>query len=121
LFCHQLHHWREEVAQRQPCLFIQAVHQAFKSQIGQTSVAQKLANVGEVFLLHIGLIVLFVGSRARPIDAATSSQQVGLDNLVEELASIVAIQPEQFKGHLLFDAIQPDRLPQRAASSVHPL
>ena len=55
-----------------------------------------MADLGEIFLLDVGLVVLFVGSRAGPFDVPFALQEIGFDDCVEEFAAAVALERRQF-------------------------
>ena len=59
LLFHELHDGSEEGAQRQLGVFIEIIDQLNEPKIVVAAVAEKLADVGEVFLLHVRLILLF--------------------------------------------------------------
>lgn len=52
--------------------------------------------MGVVFLLHIRLVVLAVGTRAGLVDTVLFEPMAKVE--VEELAAIVAVNPEQVEG-----------------------
>ena len=58
--------------------------------------AQQLPDVSGVFLLHMGLIVFVIGPGAGLVDAL--GLQPAADMMIEELGSVVAVDPFQFKG-----------------------
>ena len=62
--------------------------------------------MGEILLLDVGLVVLFVGSRAGPFDAPVAAQEVGFDNFVEEFAAVIAVESEHRKGQAFFDPLK---------------
>lgn len=55
----------------------------------QSPVAEELAHVGVVLLLHVGLVVLVVGARSGLVEAVFP--ELFLEMEVEELASVIAI------------------------------
>jgi hypothetical protein len=48
----------------------------------------------KIRLFDVSLIVLFVGSRAGPLDAPVAPQEVGFDKLVEDLIACLRFQPK---------------------------
>ena len=62
-----------------------------------------MPDVGEVLLLYVGLVVLFVGAGAGPLGRASLAQEMVFDNGVEELTAVVAIKTEHFKRQPGFD------------------
>ena len=57
-----------------------------------------MADVGEILLLDVGLVVLFVGSRAGPFDVPLAPLELGFDDCVEEFAAVVPVESEHRKG-----------------------
>jgi hypothetical protein len=106
LFFDEFHHGGEVVAKRQPGFFIEVIDLPAQFQISEASVSQQLPDVGEVLLLDVGLVVLFVGSRTRPFDAALAMQEICFDDFVEELAAVVAIKSEHREGHAFLNALK---------------
>ena len=67
--------------------------------------AHKLSDMGPVFLLDVGVVVFFVGSRAGELDSTaswallTESKKV----VVDELAAVVRVDPLERERKLVFD------------------
>ena len=82
------HRHTEEVSPLAP-EFEQFVEIIKQFAVFEPFVAKELADVGVVFLLHVGLVVLVVGARSGLFDAVFLQSVIEVE--VEELASVVAI------------------------------
>jgi len=59
--------------------------------------------VGPVFLFYMGVVVFMIGSTSSELDGLFSLGKVPLEVIVEELASIIAIEAEDGKREGFFD------------------
>ena len=91
----------------QPGGFVEVVDHFNEPDVVVAAVTEELPDMGEVFLLNVRLVVLFVGARAGPAGWPGLVAEVPFEGGVEELAAVVAIESEHFKGHPGFDPAQP--------------
>ena len=81
--------------------------------------AHKLSDMGPVFLLDVGVVVFFVGSRAGELDSTaswallTESKKV----VVDELAAVVRVDPLERERKLVFDL--GDRIQDTQSALTH--
>ena len=59
--------------------------------------------MGPVFLFDVGVVVFVIGSASGELDGSFSLGKVSLEVIVEELASIIAIEAEYGEGEGFFD------------------
>ena len=64
--------------------------------------------MGEILLLDVGLVVLFVGSRAGPFNVPFALQEIGFDDCVVEFAAVVAVESEHRRGQAFFNPFKAD-------------
>lgn len=76
-----------------------------KSPLGVVAIpAQKFADVGPVFLLDVGIIILFVFTGSCELDfTALSFAAEGPEMMVDEFGAVVGIDAQQRERELLFD------------------
>lgn len=67
--------------------------------------AQEFAHVGPVFLFDVGIVVFLVGTGAGELDGrACGPLTEGEQRVVDELGSVVRVNPSQREGEVAFDA-----------------
>ncbi len=59
--------------------------------------AQQLPDVGPIFLLDVGIVVLLVGAPARKLDVMELA--VAKEMVVDELGAVVGVEPAQWERH----------------------
>jgi len=86
--------------------------------------------MGPVFLFHMGVIILVIGSASGELDGAFSLSKMAQEIMVEKLRSVIAIKPQQRERQRLLDmvdlfedagfSLSPDRsLFAPAGSDIH--
>jgi hypothetical protein len=62
--------------------------------------------MGPVFLLHMGIVLAVVSPASGELGGALSLGEMSDGMMIQELAAIVAIEPEQSKGQHCFDVFE---------------
>ena len=105
MFVRQLGAGQKVVVQRFPVFPIQFIDGGQLFGILQSPVSQELAHVRPVLLLHVPVVIFLVGPGAGeanfPFPICEAVHQV----VVEELAAVVAIEPQDHKGQPVFDIL----------------
>src|ERR1700676_2363467 len=64
----ELHHWCKEVPEQQPVVLIEIIDVVHIPLLIEAVVAEELANVRPVLLLHVGVVVFLVRTTSDEVD-----------------------------------------------------
>jgi len=93
----------EEVVEESPFLGIEVVEGRYDGGVIQAVVSEPLPDVCPVFLFDMGVVVFVVGPASCELDGSFSFGKVSEEVIVEELASVVAIEAEDWEREGFFD------------------
>jgi len=93
----------EEVVEEPPFLGIEVVEGRHDVGIIQAIVADPLPYVRPVFLLDVGVVIFVVGPASCELDGLFSFGKVSQEVIVEELASVIAIEAEDWEREDFFN------------------
>ena len=96
-FFGQFHGWAEVVLVKGELIGVQVVDQSYQGRVVDTVIAEQLSWVSSVFLLYVGIVVLFVRPAAGKANRGFSVGEVPYEVVVEELGAVVAVEPAQLE------------------------
>ncbi|MGY8655359.1 MAG: hypothetical protein ACKVJX_17210, partial [Verrucomicrobiia bacterium] len=94
-----------QVAPQRPHLE-KLIHRLDQLFVLHTFITQELAYVRVVFLLHVGLVVLAIGTRTSPLDRRLAALKAAPEMPVEEFTAVVGIHPFEDEGYTRFDLFE---------------
>jgi len=103
-FALQFHRWLKQILE-DPKLIIELVG-GLLGLCGVVAIpAHKLSDMGPVFLLDVGVVVFFVGTRSGELDSTASWALLteGKKVVVDKLAAVVRVDPLEGERKLVFD------------------
>jgi len=99
----ELHGRAEEIMKEPPLFGIEVIEEGDDPGIIEALIAEPLADVCPVLLFDMGVIIFVVSTATGKIDGTFSSAKMSEEVIIEELATVVAIEAEQGEGQSLFD------------------
>src|SRR5690606_31184710 len=96
-FMNQFGVWDEVVVQRFPVIAVKGVDERTQVRVFKPVISEQLSHMTPVFLFHMSMVVLFVGSGPGEADRAWPLLKIAYQVPVEELAAIVAIEAQQIE------------------------
>jgi len=88
-----------------PFLGIEIIEERHDTGVIESFIAEPLTDMGPVFLFHMGVVILVIGSASGELDGAFSLGEMTQQMVVEELRSVIAIESEQGERQRLFDML----------------
>lgn len=89
-----------------PFLGVEIVHQRHEFRMFEAFVPKELAHMRPVLLLTVRVVVLAIGSAARPGQLHWPARQVFVQGPVEELTPIVGVEVLHRERHFGFELLQ---------------
>ena len=113
-----------------PFLGIEIIEESHDTGVIESFIAEPLTHMGPVFLFHMGVVILVIGSASGELDGAFSLGEMTQQMVIEELRSVIAIESEEAEGQSVLDmvdlfedatfSLSPDRsLFAPAGSDIH--
>ena len=84
---------------------IEVIEQWDHTGVIESFIAEPLSDMGPVFLFHMGVIILVIGSASGEADGAFSLGKVTKEMVVEKLRSVIAVKSEKTKGQRPLDMV----------------
>ncbi len=88
-----------------PFLGIEIIEERHDTGVIESFIAEPLTDMGPVFLFHMGVVILVIGSASGELDGAFSLGEMTQQMVVEELRSVIAIESEQGERQRLLDMV----------------
>jgi hypothetical protein len=88
-----------------PLMGIEIIEQWDHTGVIESFIAEPLTDMGPVFLFHMGVIILVIGSASGEADGAFSLGKMAKEMVVEKLRSVIAVKPEKTKGQRPLDMV----------------
>jgi hypothetical protein len=88
-----------------PLMGIEIIEEWDHTGVIESFIAQPLSDMSPVFLFHMGVIILVIGSTSGEADGAFSLGKVTKEMVVEKLRSVIAVKSEKTKGQRLLDMV----------------
>ena len=117
-FMYLLHRRHEEVDHQSQLTTVERVHRCDHAMIVKTVIAEVLANDVPVFLFDMGVIVRVVWTSSRKLHLAMTLVEILVQLPVDELGTVIAIEPQLPTADSLGGEISIDRGGRDAAQQV---
>ena len=88
-----------------PLLGIELIEEGDHTGIIESFIAEPLTDMGPVFLFHMGVVILVIGSASGELDGAFSLGEMTQQMVIEELRPIIAIESEEAEGQSVLDMV----------------
>ena len=88
-----------------PLLGIEIIEEGDHTGVIESFIAEPLTDMGPVFLFHMGVVILVIGSASGELDGAFSLGEMTQQMVIEELRSVIAIESEEAEGQSVLDMV----------------